>query len=62
MVPRLPLPQLALVMATLFAVAVLSAAQDIKIELKKPYARTNYEALSGTITFSGERPAPRRID
>lgn len=59
---RVSILPLALVIITLLAVAALSAGQDIKTELKKPYARGSYETLSGTITFSGERPKPRRID
>ncbi len=59
---RVPILSLVLVMTTLLSVVVLSAGQDIKIEIKKPYSATRFETLSGTITFSGERPKPRRID
>jgi len=58
----LPIPQLVLVISSLFLLTVITAGQDIKLELKKPYAASGYETLSGTITFSGERPKPRSID
>lgn len=59
---RLPLPELALVVISLLSISVRSTGQEIKTELKKPYAQGSYQALTGTITFSGERPKARRID
>lgn len=59
---RLPLPKLVLVVVSLLLLAVVLPGQEINTEFKKPYAPGSYESLSGTITFSGERPKPRRID
>lgn len=56
--------RLALGTAGLLAVVVLSAGQDAGVSAaKKSYARTGYEVtLSGTITLTGKRPKPTRID
>jgi len=59
---RMPIPQLVLVTTALLVVAVLSAGQEIKTELKKPYVQSSYQALSGTITFAGNLPKARIID
>jgi hypothetical protein len=61
---RVSILKLALVIITLFLVAVLSSGQDAGIPAaKKPYAMTGNEAtLSGTITLTGKRPKPLIID
>jgi hypothetical protein len=61
---RLPTLKLALGIAALLAVAVLSAGQEAGVSAaKKPYVRTGYEAtLSGTITLTGKRRKPLIID
>ncbi|HEV7474443.1 MAG TPA: carboxypeptidase regulatory-like domain-containing protein [Pyrinomonadaceae bacterium] len=52
----------ALLVAILLAFTGLSAGQDIRDDLKKPYVPSSYQALSGTITFTGKRPKVRIID
>ncbi len=59
---RPQLPQLAVVITSLFLVAVPSAGQDVKVELKTPYSPARYQTLSGTIAFSGKRPKAIKID
>src|SRR6185295_16014164 len=54
---------LTIVIATVFTGAPLSTGQDLKIPAPlKPYTRSRYETLSGTITFAGKRPKPRSLD
>lgn len=64
MCPRFSTLKLALGIAALLAVAALSAGQEASVLVaKKPYVRTGYEVtLSGTITLTGKRPKPLRID
>ena len=61
---RLPVLKLSLMITTLLTVTVLSAGQDAGVSAaKKLYARTGYEVtISGTITLTGKRPKPLRID
>lgn len=51
-------------MTALFALAALSAGQDAGVSVpKKPYTRNGSEAtLSGTVSLTGKRPQPLRID
>jgi plastocyanin len=64
MVSRFPILKLALILSTLLAVAVLSAGQDAGVsKSKKPYTRNGSEVtLSGTVSLTGKRPKPRKID
>jgi len=64
MISPWPIPKLAAVMTALFAVAALSAGQDAGVSApKKPYTRNGSEVtLSGTMSLTGKRPQPRRIE
>jgi hypothetical protein len=63
MISHLPIPKLAAIMTALFAVAALSTGQDAGVASKKPYTRNGSEVtLSGTISLTGKRPKPRKID
>src|SRR6185295_1333158 len=60
---RMPTIKLALVIATLIAVAVFSAAQGGSgVPQKQDVASASEATLSGTIVLTGKRPWPLKID
>jgi hypothetical protein len=62
--PRLQILKFTVAITSVLIVAMLSPAQDSGVSAgKRRYVPTGNEViLSGTITFTGKRPSPKRID